>query len=107
MRTRTTGAERLTIFAHEGFVLDLAFSPDSRSLASSSEDRSIRLWEVPSGRRLGVLHGHTDFVQEVAFAPDGRELASGGLEGTLKVWDRRTSLPVVIEGITRALCGMM
>jgi WD40 repeat protein len=106
LRDAATGAERLTIFAHEGFVLDLAFSPDSRSLASSSEDRSIRLWEVPSGRRLGVFHGHTDFVQAVAFTPDGRELASGGLEGTLKVWDRRTSLPVVIVGISSRVKGL-
>src|SRR5262249_2174128 len=71
-----------------------------RAVASASEDRSVRLWEVPSGRLLGVLHGHSDFVQAVAFAPDGHELASGGLEGTMKVWDRRSSLPVVFEGHT-------
>jgi WD40 repeat protein len=87
----------LTIFAHDGFVLDLDFSPGSRSLASTSEDRSVRLWEVPSGRPIGVLHGHADFVQAVAFAPDGRELASGGLEGTMKVWDRRSSFPIVFD----------
>jgi WD40 repeat protein len=100
LRDAATGEERLTIFAHEGFVLDLAFSPDSRCLASSSEDRSVRLWGIPTGRRIGVFHGHTYLVQAVAFAPDGRELASGGLEGTMKVWDRRKSLPIVIEGFT-------
>jgi WD40 repeat protein len=106
LRDATSGVERLTIFAHEGFVLDLAFSPDSHSLVSSSEDRSIRLWEVPSGRRLGVFHGHTDFVQAVAFNPDGRELASGSLEGTLKIWDRRTSLPVILEGMLTKVVGL-
>src|SRR5262249_6587208 len=56
------------------------------------------LWEVPSGRPLGVLHGHADFVQAVAFAPAGRELASCDLEGTLEVWDWRSSFPIVFAG---------
>ncbi len=106
LRDAATGEERLTIFGHEGFVLDLAFSPDSRSPATTSEDRSVRLWEVPTGRPIGVFHGHTDFVQAVAFAPDGRELASAHLEGTMKVWGRRTSPPVVFEGHTGWVGGV-
>ena len=54
LRDAASGEERLTIFGHEGFVLDLTFSPDSRSLVSTSEDRSVRLWEVPTGRPIGV-----------------------------------------------------
>ena len=82
-------------------MLDLAFASDSRSLASTSEDRR----ESGCGRsrtaaQIGVFHGHTDFVHAVAFSPDGRELASGGLDATMKVSGRRTSLPVVFEGHT-------
>jgi WD40 repeat protein len=95
-----TGEERSTLLGHRAAVYHHpAFSPDSRSLATASGDRSVRLWEVPTGRQIGVFHGHTDFVEAVAFAPEGRELASGGEDGTLKLWDRRSSLPVVIEGI--------
>ena len=93
-----TGAEERTIFAHEGYVLDLAFSPDGRHLVTTSEDRSVRLWEIPSGRRVATFHGHTDFVQAVAFRPDGRELATGSLDGSVKVWNLRTSRPVVFDG---------
>jgi WD40 repeat protein/serine/threonine protein kinase/tetratricopeptide (TPR) repeat protein len=101
-----TGVERETIRGHEGFVLDLAFSPDAAFLVSTSEDRSVRLWEVPTGRSIGVFHGHTDHVHAVAFTPDGREVASGGRDGTLKLWHRRTSLPVVIEGVAPVSMGL-
>jgi tetratricopeptide (TPR) repeat protein len=87
----------MTIFAHEGFVLNLAFSPDSRTLATTSEDRSARLWEVPSGRPLGAFHGHTDVVWAVAFRPDGREVGTGSLDGSIRFWDLQTSRPVVVE----------
>ena len=98
--TPDTGSERLTIFAHDGYTLDLAFSPDGRHLATTSEDRSVKLWEVPSGRNVATFRGHTDFVQAVAFRPDGREIASGGMEGTVKFWDLRTSRQVVFDGHT-------
>ena len=90
--------EERTIFAHEGYVLDLAFSPDGRHLVTTSEDRSVRLWEIPSGRRVATFHGHTDFVQAVAFRPDGREFATGSVDGSVKVWNLRTSRPVVFDG---------
>ena len=94
------GSEERTIFAHEGYVLDLAFSPDGRQLVTTSEDRSVRLWEIPSGRRVATFHGHTDFVQAVAFRPDGRELATGSLDGSVRVWNLHTGRPVVFDGHT-------
>jgi tetratricopeptide (TPR) repeat protein len=87
----------MTIFAHEGFVLNLAFSPDSRNLATVSEDRSVRLWEVPSGRKLSTFHGHSFFVWGLAFRPDGREVATGSIDGSIRFWDLQTSRPVVVE----------
>jgi energy-coupling factor transporter ATP-binding protein EcfA2 len=68
----------------------VAFSPDSRLLASANVDKTVKIWEVASGRLLRTLSGHTDYVRSVAFSPDGRLLASGSADRTVKVWEVST-----------------
>jgi WD40 repeat protein len=68
-------------------VLSVAFSPDGTTLASGSSDKTVRLWEVSSGRALRVLRGHKSQVTSVAFRPDGRTLTSASADGTVRLWD--------------------
>src|SRR5437867_1942194 len=67
----------LALQGHLGPVRALAYSPDGRVLASGSDDRTIRVWNLERGREIATLTGHNYWVRAVAFSPDDQRLASG------------------------------
>ena len=71
-------------------VRSVSFSPDGVTLASGSNDNTVKLWDVASGKNIATLEGHTDVVHQVLFSPDGATLASAGRDGTVILWHVRT-----------------
>jgi WD40 repeat protein len=94
------------LHGHIGYVWSVNYAPSAGSanspvreaspkgfdqtLASSSFDASIHLWNVQSGQCLKVLQGHTGAVYSSNFSPDAQTIASGSQDETIKLWDLAT-----------------
>ncbi|XP_075667253.1 periodic tryptophan protein 2 [Castanea sativa] len=82
-----TGRLLDVLSGHEGPVHGLMFSPTNAILASSSWDRTVRLWDVFEGKGAVETFPHTHEVLTLVYRPDGRQLASSTLDGQIHFWD--------------------
>jgi periodic tryptophan protein 2 len=82
-----TGRLLDVLSGHEGPVSSLSFNPIEPVLASSSWDKSIKLWDVFESKAATQTFAHSSDVLCVAFRPDGKELASSSLDGHIYFWN--------------------
>ncbi|KAG1721232.1 WD40-repeat-containing domain protein [Suillus paluster] len=91
----------MTLKGHEDWVRDVAFIPGTRLLVTCSDDRSLRVWNLDTGKQVGEpLVGHNEYVLRVTVSSDGRWIVSGARDGSILIWEvptRKSGVPVLLH----------
>lgn len=99
-----TGQELLKLAGHNGWVSGLAFSPDGKSLATSSLDRTVKIWSLAPGLEDITLAGQGT---RAVYSPDGTRIATAGPGGSVQIWDAATGeASLTLAGHTALVMGV-
>ena len=79
-----------TLQGHSGAIWGMGLSSDGKRLCTASQDQTVRIWELGSGRTQTMLQGHSRAVTDCRFLPDGEHLLSSSEDKTLRLWDLAT-----------------
>jgi eukaryotic-like serine/threonine-protein kinase len=93
------GALHITYRGHHATVTTVAWSPDSKRIASGSHDQTVQIWNVeqmeqneqtrltPLQGSVLMCRGHAGLVSAVAWSPEGQNLASSSWDATVQTWE--------------------
>ena len=83
-------AEKAIQLDYEAGIEAYAFSADGKRALTGANDKTVRLWDMKTGRRLRVFEGHKHKVWSLAWSADQRRVLSGADDKTMRLWDVET-----------------
>jgi len=83
---------------HTEGIRCVAWSPDSRYIASAGRDKTVLVWDAVAGSVVYAYHGHIDEIWHLAWSPDSRFIASTGADKMVQVWEATTGYSAPVYG---------
>lgn len=78
---------------HTKAIVQATFSPDGKTVATGSQDKTVKIWNVSTGKLLANLKGHRGEIKSLFFNAQGdRILTTAILDSVAKLWDAKTGL---------------
>ena len=84
---------------HSDTIYGVGFSPDGKLLASASADRTVKMWNAATGKRLYTLGDPTDWVYALAWHPDGKHVAAAGVDKSIRVWEVNAESGKLVQSV--------
>jgi WD40 repeat protein len=79
-----------TLTGHSEEITSVSWNHNGNLIATSSTDKTSKIWDVKSGKLIFTLVGHTNIVSMASWSPDGNKLATASYDGTCMVWNTNT-----------------
>jgi WD40 repeat protein len=88
---------------HQEQITAIAWSPSGRLLASASDDRTARIWDMSTFREIAVLgaqgsveDGHGSWVDSVSWSPDEQFVVTGSADHIIRIWTATGGRPIAL-----------
>lgn len=80
-----TGKQLATLDKHTDYIREAHFSPDGRTLVTTSDDETAIIWDAETGRQRVILNAYS--IYDMEFSPDGKRIITTSRDGKVIIWD--------------------